>query len=79
MNIIRLTALLLLLSALSGCASSGSTTKTEPSLSDRYVHAINQSNRNHASSVIWVNYPSDEEVARRVSTGPDDQEDSETD
>lgn len=82
MNIIRFTAALLLILVLSGCASSGSTTKnanTEPSLNDKYVHAINEGNRARVSSVHWVNYPSDEEVARRLKKNTDDTDDSGSD
>lgn len=70
MNIIRFTAALLLISALCGCASSSTGTsnlKTEPTLRDKYVHAVNESNRSHAASVIWLYYPSDAEVERRMA------------
>lgn len=79
MNIIRFTVALLMLLALGGCASTSSPSKnvkTEPSLSDKYVHAVNESNRNRASSVHWVNYPTDEEVAKRLAKKPDDTDDS---
>lgn len=70
MHIIRLTSLLLLFLVLSACASSGGSTnsaKAEPSLRDQYVHAVNQGNRSRMSTVLWVNYPTDEQISRRLS------------
>lgn len=74
MHTIRLATVLMLFSLLSACASSGSTPKagnTDPSLRDKYIHAINEGNRSSMSTVRWVNYPSDEEIARRLNVDTD--------
>lgn len=79
MNIIRFTAAVLLILAVSGCANNSSLAKKpnpNPSMNDKYVHAINTSNRSRVSHVIWVNYPSDDEVAKRFGVEKDDSKDS---
>ncbi len=66
MKFARFTLVLLL--ALASVACAGPTTVADlgrkPTLTERYVHAVNKANRGRPGDVVWVHYPSEEAIAR---------------
>jgi len=70
----RFSLIALLALGVAACAATpdANHSQREPGLQDKYVHAINQNARSRAASVYWVNYPTDEEVAKRLKADDDD-------
>lgn len=74
MKIARFSLIVLLALGLSACATSQDLNYADkkPGLKEKYVYAINRDAQSRATTVYWVNYPTDEEVAERFGVESED-------
>jgi hypothetical protein len=67
MKLQRIAIVPVLAVAVSACATAPSTGGgAEPDLSSKYIHAVERAATQRATTVLWVNPPSNEQVAERL-------------